>query len=76
MRWREVSPPDINAIEAKTIVFETDMRLIASPGSLPGATWIGHSTKVVELDWWNEYRFNEQVKITFTPNQHWSSGEF
>ena len=28
--------------------------------------------KVVELDWWDEYQFNDSVKITFTPNQHWS----
>lgn len=30
------------------------------------------SEKVVELDWWDEYQFNDQVNITFTPTQHWS----
>ena len=28
--------------------------------------------KVVELDWWDEYQFNDHVTITFTPNKHWS----
>ncbi len=28
--------------------------------------------RVVELDWWQSHRFNEQVEITFTPAQHWS----
>ncbi len=27
---------------------------------------------VIELDWWDEYRFNDKVNITFAPSQHWS----
>ena len=30
------------------------------------------AARVVELDWWQSHRFNEQVAITFTPSQHWS----
>ena len=30
------------------------------------------SQQVVELDWWQSHRFNEDVEITFTPAQHWS----
>ena len=28
--------------------------------------------RVVELDWWESHRFNEQVEVTMTPAQHWS----
>jgi len=28
--------------------------------------------RVVELDWWQSHRFNEQVLVTFTPTEHWS----
>ena len=28
--------------------------------------------KVIELDWWETDNFSENVKITFTPNIHWS----
>lgn len=28
--------------------------------------------RVVELDWWDSYQFNDRVNITFTPGQHWS----
>lgn len=28
--------------------------------------------KIIELDWWDEYAFDDKVKITFTPSQHWS----
>ncbi len=28
--------------------------------------------KVMELDWWESNQFAEDVKITFTPNIHWS----
>ena len=161
MRWREDSPPEVKPEEAKSIVGKVNRSLIASPAEIPRATWIGHSTvlvqfqdinfltdphltqypfyfefpvkprftqpalsfeqmpeidfivishnhydhldhrtvdmfgnsvtwfvplglkawfldrdvdanRVVELDWWDEYQFNESVKITFTPNQHWS----
>ena len=161
MRWREDRPPEPGPEEIKSIVGEVDWNLIASPATVPRATWIGHATvlvqyrninfltdphltqypfyfefavkprftqpalnfgempdidfivishnhydhldhrtvdmfgnsvtwfvplglktwfldrdidadRVVELDWWDEYQFNDQVKITFTPTQHWS----
>lgn len=28
--------------------------------------------RVIELDWWDSHRFNEQVEVTMTPAQHWS----
>ena len=28
--------------------------------------------KVVELDWWESYQFDEQTVITFAPSVHWS----
>ncbi len=28
--------------------------------------------RVIELDWWESHRFNEQVEVTMTPAQHWS----
>ena len=28
--------------------------------------------RVVELDWWESHRFNDQVEVTLTPAQHWS----
>jgi len=28
--------------------------------------------RVVELDWWQSYRFDDRVDITFAPAQHWS----
>ena len=28
--------------------------------------------RVIELDWWQSYQFNDYVEITFTPAQHWS----
>ena len=28
--------------------------------------------RVVELDWWQSHRFNDQVEVTMTPAQHWS----
>jgi N-acyl-phosphatidylethanolamine-hydrolysing phospholipase D len=30
------------------------------------------ATRVIELDWWESHRFNEQVNVTMTPAQHWS----
>jgi N-acyl-phosphatidylethanolamine-hydrolysing phospholipase D len=30
------------------------------------------SERVVELDWWQSYRFDDRVDITFTPARHWS----
>jgi N-acyl-phosphatidylethanolamine-hydrolysing phospholipase D len=27
---------------------------------------------VIELDWWESHRFNDQVEVTMTPAQHWS----
>jgi L-ascorbate metabolism protein UlaG (beta-lactamase superfamily) len=27
---------------------------------------------VIELDWWQNHQFNEQVLVTFTPAEHWS----
>ncbi|MEM7565154.1 MAG: MBL fold metallo-hydrolase [Pseudomonadota bacterium] len=32
--------------------------------------------KVIELDWWESHQFNEEVKITFTPTEHWSRRSF
>jgi N-acyl-phosphatidylethanolamine-hydrolysing phospholipase D len=161
MRWHEDSPPEPDLEKIKAIVGSADRALIESSADTPRATWIGHSTvlvqyqginfltdphlsqhpfyfefavkprytqpaltfeqmpkidfivishnhydhldhrtvdmfsnsvkwfvplglkawfldrdikpeNVVELDWWDEYQFNDQVKITFTPNQHWS----
>lgn len=28
--------------------------------------------KVYELDWWEEFQYRDDVKIVFTPTQHWS----
>ena len=28
--------------------------------------------RVVELDWWESHRYNDQVVVTFTPVEHWS----
>jgi len=28
--------------------------------------------RVIELDWWESHRFNDQVEVTMTPAQHWS----
>ncbi len=28
--------------------------------------------RVIEMDWWDEFEFNDQVRIMFTPTQHWS----
>lgn len=28
--------------------------------------------RVIELDWWQNHRFNDQVEVTMTPAQHWS----
>jgi len=28
--------------------------------------------RVIELDWWQSYQFNDDVEITFTPAMHWS----
>ena len=28
--------------------------------------------RVVELDWWESHRYNDEVGITFTPARHWS----
>jgi N-acyl-phosphatidylethanolamine-hydrolysing phospholipase D len=28
--------------------------------------------RVVELDWWENHRFEDRAEITFTPAQHWS----
>ena len=28
--------------------------------------------RVIELDWWDSHRFNDQVEVTMTPAQHWS----
>ena len=30
------------------------------------------SERVIELDWWQSHRFNDEVLVTFTPNEHWS----
>jgi N-acyl-phosphatidylethanolamine-hydrolysing phospholipase D len=30
------------------------------------------SERVIELDWWESHRFNDQVEVTMTPAQHWS----
>ena len=30
------------------------------------------SHRVIELDWWQNHQFNEQVLVTFTPTEHWS----
>lgn len=48
MRWREGSPPEINAEQVKTIVSEADNNLIASSAEFPRATWIGHATVLVQ----------------------------
>ena len=161
MRWREGSPPQPDAAAIQSIVGEVDEALIASPATVPRATWVGHATvlvqyrdinyltdphltqypfyfdfavkprltqpalrfeqlpaidfivishnhydhldhrtvdmfgnsvtwfvplglkawflnrdidadRVIEMDWWDEHEFNDQVRITFTPTQHWS----
>ena len=161
MRWREGSPPQPDSAAIQSIVGEVDEALIASPATVPRATWIGHATvlvqyrdinyltdphltqypfyfdfavrprltqpalrfeqlpaidfivishnhydhldhrtvdmfgnsvtwfvplglkawflnrdidadRVIEMDWWDEHEFNDQVRITFTPTQHWS----
>jgi len=161
MRWREESPPEYDPEEVQSIVGEADRVLIDSASDIPRATWIGHSTvlvqyqgvnfltdphltqypfyfemfveprstqpaltfeqmpkidfivishnhfdhldhrtvdlfgntvkwfvplglkawfldrdieddNIIELDWWDEYQFSDNVKITFTPTQHWS----
>jgi N-acyl-phosphatidylethanolamine-hydrolysing phospholipase D len=28
--------------------------------------------RVIELDWWESHRFNDQVEVMMTPAQHWS----
>jgi len=28
--------------------------------------------RVIELDWWQSHQYSEQVKVTFTPVEHWS----
>lgn len=48
MRWREDSPPAIDPKEVRTIVGSVNLELIASPAEMPRATWIGHSTVLVQ----------------------------
>ncbi len=28
--------------------------------------------RIIELDWWESHRYNDQVEVTMTPAQHWS----
>lgn len=34
--------------------------------------WDVPEEKVVELDWWQEWNYNDELKIVFTPTQHFS----
>lgn len=36
------------------------------------AEWGVPQNKIVELDWWEEYRFDEQLMVAATPAQHFS----
>lgn len=48
MRWKEGPVPVISPDQVKTIVKKADAALIASPSEIPRATWIGHSTVLVQ----------------------------